>query len=132
MTERREAAKSSSMTAPRSIPPTDPTSRSSTAASSTATRLENGTIIPASPRRREADYSTVAWALTAVTCFVLAVGIFVIRQVIDTPQRGGPVEEVPLAEEMPNQSDPSSSLLVLRPEKPSSDYQAEENLPMLR
>lgn len=119
------------MTVPRNILPTQSSSTILTGRDSRASGETDSTSIPAVPRRREADYSTVAWALTGVTCFVLAVGIFVIRQVIETPQRGGPAIEVPLTEESSDSEKIASTLLVLRPEKPSVD-KADESLPRMR
>lgn len=119
------------MTVPRNILPTQSSSAVPRSRDVQTSGETDSTSIPAVPRRREADYSTVAWALTGVTCFVLAVGIFVIRQVIETPQRGGPAIEVPLAEESSDSEKKASTLLVLRPEKPSVE-KSDESLPLMR
>ncbi len=69
-------------------------------------------------RKYRSDAASVAWALTGVTLFVLAVGVFIIQQVIDTPQSYATTDdsfEEPIIEEPK-----APAIVVLRPEAADS------------
>lgn len=68
-----------------------------------------------SPRPATTSWS-VGWALTAVTCTILVVGVAIIRQLSDGPD-SGTIEEIPTTVTVEQEA---PSRLVLRPESPDS------------
>ena len=81
--------------------------------------------------KKRSDAASVAWALTGVTLFVLAVGVFIIQQVIDTP-RSYATTETDLLEE-PVEVSKEPAIVVLRPETDDSQSRPKNPaVPLLR